>query len=97
MGNGEKNMRVISESCFLSVTLEKKIAFIVLWTELRCGACRSNKNRIPTAEYNPFECVKTNINGAMNLIDAAIDQGVKNIVAQQIKQVALLTYMAQLN
>ena len=29
-----------------------------------------------TAEYNPFECVKTNINGAMNLIDAAIDQGV---------------------
>ena len=30
---------------------------------------------VPTAEYNPFECVKTNINGAMNLIDASIDQG----------------------
>ena len=28
---------------------------------------------VPTAEYNPFECVKTNINGAMNLIDACID------------------------
>ena len=27
----------------------------------------------PTAEYNPFECIKTNINGAMNLIDACID------------------------
>ena len=27
-------------------------------------------------EYNPFECVKTNINGAMNLIDASIDKGV---------------------
>ena len=36
---------------------------------------------VPTAEYNPFECVKTNILGAMNLIDACIDQGVKSVVA----------------
>lgn len=36
---------------------------------------------VPTAEYNPFECVKTNINGAMNLIDAAIDKKVKRVVA----------------
>jgi UDP-N-acetylglucosamine 4,6-dehydratase len=36
---------------------------------------------VPTAEYNPFECVKTNINGAMNLIDASIDQNVKKVVA----------------
>ena len=36
---------------------------------------------VPTAEYNPFECVKTNINGAINLIDACIDQGVKRLVA----------------
>ena len=36
---------------------------------------------VPTAEYNPFECVKTNINGAMNLIDASIDAGVKRVVA----------------
>jgi UDP-N-acetylglucosamine 4,6-dehydratase len=36
---------------------------------------------VPTAEYNPFECVKTNILGAMNLIDACIDQGVKRVVA----------------
>ena len=36
---------------------------------------------VPTAEYNPFECVKTNINGAMNLIDACIDKGVKRVVA----------------
>jgi UDP-N-acetylglucosamine 4,6-dehydratase/5-epimerase len=36
---------------------------------------------IPTAEYNPFECVKTNVNGAMNVIDACIDRGVKKIVA----------------
>lgn len=36
---------------------------------------------VPTAEYNPFECVKTNINGAMHLIDAAIDKGVKGVVA----------------
>lgn len=36
---------------------------------------------VPTAEYNPFECVKTNINGAMNLIDACIDKGVTRVVA----------------
>jgi UDP-N-acetylglucosamine 4,6-dehydratase len=36
---------------------------------------------VPIAEYNPFECVKTNINGTMNLIDACIDQNVKRVVA----------------
>ena len=36
---------------------------------------------VPTAEYNPFECVKTNINGAMNLIDSCIDRGVKKVIA----------------
>ena len=36
---------------------------------------------VPTAEYNPFECIKTNINGAMNVIDAAIDSRVKGVVA----------------
>jgi UDP-N-acetylglucosamine 4,6-dehydratase/5-epimerase len=36
---------------------------------------------VPTAEYNPFECVKTNVLGAMNLIDTCIDQGVNRIIA----------------
>lgn len=36
---------------------------------------------VPTAEYNPFECVKTNVMGAMNLIDACIDQKVQRVVA----------------
>jgi UDP-N-acetylglucosamine 4,6-dehydratase/5-epimerase len=36
---------------------------------------------VPTAEYNPFECVKTNIIGAMNLIDACIDKKVKRVIA----------------
>ena len=36
---------------------------------------------VPTAEYNPFECIKTNVNGAMNLVDACIDAGVKRVVA----------------
>lgn len=36
---------------------------------------------VPTAEYNPFECIKTNIIGAMNLIDACIDSGIKRVVA----------------
>ena len=36
---------------------------------------------VPTAEYNPIECVKTNVNGAMNVINAAIDCGVSKVVA----------------
>ena len=35
---------------------------------------------VPTAEYNPFECVKTNVFGAMNVIDASIDQKVSHVV-----------------
>ena len=36
---------------------------------------------VPTAEYNPFECVKTNIIGAMNIIDACIDKKITKVVA----------------
>lgn len=36
---------------------------------------------VPTAEYNPFECIKTNVLGAMNLIDMCIERGVKKVVA----------------
>lgn len=36
---------------------------------------------VPTAEYNPFECIKTNVNGAMNVIDACIGCNVKRVVA----------------
>jgi UDP-N-acetylglucosamine 4,6-dehydratase (inverting) len=36
---------------------------------------------VPTAEYNPFECIKTNIEGAMNLIDACIDMKIKKVIA----------------
>jgi UDP-N-acetylglucosamine 4,6-dehydratase len=37
--------------------------------------------QVPACEYNPFEAVQTNINGAKNIIDAAIDRGVKRVVA----------------
>jgi len=36
---------------------------------------------VGACEYNPFEAVKTNINGAQNIIEAAIDRGVKKVVA----------------
>ena len=36
---------------------------------------------VPIAEYNPFECVKTNIEGAMNLINACIDKKIDRVVA----------------
>lgn len=37
--------------------------------------------QVPAAEYNPFECIKTNVLGAQNVIEACLDSGVKNVVA----------------
>lgn len=37
--------------------------------------------QVPAAEYNPFECIKTNVLGAQNVIEASIDAGVQNVVA----------------
>ena len=37
--------------------------------------------QVPTAEYNPFECIKTNVMGAENVVNAAIACGVKRVVA----------------
>ena len=37
--------------------------------------------QVPAAEYNPFECIKTNVLGAQNVIDACLDQGVQRVVA----------------
>ncbi len=37
--------------------------------------------QVPTAEYNPFEAIKTNVMGAQNVIEAAMDSGVKRVVA----------------
>ena len=37
--------------------------------------------QVPTAEYNPFECIKTNVLGANNVIQAALSQGVEKVVA----------------
>ena len=36
---------------------------------------------VPIAEYNPMECIKTNINGAQNVIDASLDCGVQKVIA----------------
>ena len=37
--------------------------------------------QVPAAEYNPMECIKTNIHGAQNVINAAIECGVKKVIA----------------
>jgi len=37
--------------------------------------------QVPAAEYNPFEVIKTNVLGAQNVIEAAIDRGVKKVIA----------------
>lgn len=37
--------------------------------------------QVPAAEYNPMECIKTNIHGAQNVINAAIENGVEKVIA----------------
>ncbi|MEO0644079.1 MAG: SDR family NAD(P)-dependent oxidoreductase, partial [Pseudomonadota bacterium] len=37
--------------------------------------------QVPAAEYNPFECIKTNVLGAQNVIESCFDTGVSNVVA----------------
>ena len=37
--------------------------------------------QVPAAEYNPFECIKTNVLGAQNVIEASLDAGVQRVVA----------------
>ena len=39
---------------------------------------------VPIAEYNPQECIKTNIIGAQNLIDCSINNNVKKVIACQL-------------
>lgn len=36
---------------------------------------------VPIAEYNPMECIKTNINGAQNVIDSALECGIEKVIA----------------
>jgi UDP-N-acetylglucosamine 4,6-dehydratase len=46
------------------------------------SSCTPRRTKqVPAAEYNPFECVKTNVLGAQNLIEACIDKGVQRVVA----------------
>ena len=39
------------------------------------------KQELPAAEYNPFECIKTNVLGAQNLIEACLDSSVQRVIA----------------
>jgi FlaA1/EpsC-like NDP-sugar epimerase len=49
--------------------------------------------QVPAAEYNPMECIKTNIFGAENVINAALDSGVKDVVALSTDKAAAPIYL----
>ncbi len=46
-----------------------------------CVVHASALKQVPAAEYNPFECIKTNVIGAQNLVEACLDSDVKRVVA----------------
>ena len=48
--------------------------------------------QVPAAEYNPMECVKTNINGAENVIDAALDNNVEKRLEALLSYAKYLLY-----
>ena len=48
---------------------------------VNCVVHAAALKQVDTAEYNPFEFVKTNVLGSQNVIDAAIDQGVRRVIA----------------
>ena len=52
---------------------------------------------VDTAEYNPTECIKTNINGAQNVISCALECGVSDVIALSTDKTCSIIYMAQLN
>ena len=71
---------------------EKRLRFVIgdvrdryrlsqMLRDVDCVVHAAATKIVPTAEYNPSECIKTNINGAMNVIDACNDAGVKRVVA----------------
>ena len=72
---------MITVSDFLLGMLGTESAFIGHFGMLIMSCMLLQQKIVPTAEYNPFECIKTNIDGAMNVIDAAIDRGVKRVIA----------------
>jgi UDP-N-acetylglucosamine 4,6-dehydratase len=49
--------------------------------EVDCVVHAAAMKHVPAAEYNPFECLHTNVNGAENVVHAALRNGVKNVLA----------------
>lgn len=79
-------------SQFLSIEQQQKLRFFIgdvrdkdrLYRALRdidYVIHAAAMKQVPACEYNPFEAIKTNIHGAQNVIDAALDRGVKKVVA----------------
>ena len=75
-----QNLRMIQEFVFIGDVRDKDRLHRALHSVDFVVHAAATKI-VPTAEYNPFECVKTNVDGAMNIIDASIDQKVKKVVA----------------
>ena len=48
---------------------------------VECVVHAAALKQVPTAEYNPFECIKTNVLGAESVVSAALKNGVKDVVA----------------
>ena len=76
-----ENYKDVSEISFIIGDIRDKSAIHRALDGINYVVHAAATKIVPTAEYNPFECVKTNVIGAMNLIEACIDQNVSKVVA----------------
>jgi UDP-N-acetylglucosamine 4,6-dehydratase len=53
----------------------------IAMADVDCVVHAAALKQVPAAEYNPMECIKTNVMGAQNVIDASLANGVKNVIA----------------
>lgn len=81
MQNGYANKVDMSKVRFFIGDVRDKDRLYRAFEEVDYVIHAAAMKQVPTCEYNPFEAIKTNINGAQNVIDAALDRGVKKVVA----------------
>ena len=80
MGNGEKIFKRYADLVFIGDVRDRERLYRA-FAGIDLLAHAAATKIVPTAERDPFECVKTNVIGAMNVIDAAIDKKVEKVVA----------------
>ena len=69
---------------FIGDVRSKERVYRALLDDIECIVHAAAIKQVPTAEYNPFEYIQTNILGAQNIIEAALDRNIKKLLRYQL-------------